>query len=112
VKLAILREHASPYSRIVSAKGFHHLHIDGFAGPCSHVSSTSKEIIAGSPLNALTTHPPFKEYHFIDADPARVDQLKALTWIRRILASRGAAKRCVDRLGVHVVEFHQFLTIG
>ena len=34
------------------------------------------------------------------------------TWIRRILASREAAKRCVDRLGVHVVEFHQFLTIG
>ena len=36
----------------------------------------------------------------------------SMTWIRRILASREAAKRCVDRLGVHVVEFHQFLTIG
>src|ERR1039458_5631758 len=33
-----------------------------------------------------------------------------ITWIRRILASREAAKRRVDRLWVHVVEFRPFLT--
>ena len=32
--------------------------------------------------------------------------------IRRIWASRVAAKSCVDRRRVHVVEFHRFLTIG
>jgi hypothetical protein len=34
------------------------------------------------------------------------------SWIRRIWASRVAAKSCVDRRRVHVVEFHRFLTIG
>ena len=77
VKLDILREYAVPYSKIVTAKGFHHLYIDGFAGPGSHVSRTTGEIIPGSPLNALSTEPPFKEYHFIDKDPTRVDQLRS-----------------------------------
>jgi hypothetical protein len=34
------------------------------------------------------------------------------TRIRRILASPEAAKRRVDGPWVHVLEFHQFLTIG
>ncbi len=79
VKLAILREYAVPYSTIVSAKGFHHLYIDAFAGRGSHLSRTTGEIIPGSPLNALVTEPPFKEYHFIDTDPARVEQLRTLS---------------------------------
>jgi three-Cys-motif partner protein len=32
-------------------------------------------VVPGSPLVALSTTPPFLEYHFIDADPDRVDQL-------------------------------------
>jgi three-Cys-motif partner protein len=32
--------------------------------------------VPGSPLNALRTVPPFREYHFIDADPARINQLR------------------------------------
>jgi len=35
-----------------------------------------------------------------------------LTWIRRIRASLAAAERRVDRLGMHIVEFQEFLTIG
>ena len=77
VKLAILREYAAPYSKIMASKGFHHLYIDGFAGPGSHISRATEEIVPGSPLNALATQPPFKEYHFIDADPARVEQLRS-----------------------------------
>lgn len=78
VKLAILREYAAPYSKIVSAKGFHHLYIDGFAGPGAHVSRATGELILGSPRIALAIEPPFKEYHFIDADLTRVEQLKSL----------------------------------
>jgi three-Cys-motif partner protein len=78
VKLAILREYAAPYSKIVSAKGFHHLYIDGFAGPGAHVSRETGELILGSPRIALAIEPPFKEYHFIDADLTRVEQLRAL----------------------------------
>jgi len=34
-------------------------------------------VVPGSPLVALSTEPPFREYHFIDADLARVEQLRA-----------------------------------
>ncbi len=76
VKLDILREYAVPYSQILTAKGFDHLYIDGFAGPGAHVLRSTGAIVQGSPLNALDTQPPFTEYHFIDADPARVSQLR------------------------------------
>jgi three-Cys-motif partner protein len=76
VKLDILREYAVPYSTILTANNFYHLYIDGFAGPGSHISRTTGEPVPGSPLNALRTNPPFREYHFIDADPARVDQFR------------------------------------
>jgi len=39
-------------------------------------------------------------------------EVVGITRIRRIWASRVAAKSCVDRRRVHVVEFHRFLTIG
>jgi three-Cys-motif partner protein len=87
VKLDIIREYAAPYSMIMSARGFHHLYIDGFAGPGSHLSRTTGEIVPGSPLNALATEPPFREYHFIDANRIRADQLRELAR---------------DRPGVHV----------
>jgi three-Cys-motif partner protein len=76
VKLDILREYAGPYSQIVTSFGFHHLYIDAYAAGGSHVSRATGEVVPGSPLVALSTSPPFREYHFIDADPSRVDQLR------------------------------------
>ena len=76
VKLEILRQYAAPYSRILTRQGFYHHYIDGFAGPGLHVSRTTGEPVDGSPLNALRTEPPFREFHFIDADLARVGQLR------------------------------------
>ena len=74
-KLAILRKYAKPYSQILTSKGFYHLYIDGFAGPGLHVSQTTGEVVRGSPFEALATEPPFNEYHFIDLDPARTQQI-------------------------------------
>jgi len=79
VKLDILRDYASPYSRIVAANGFYHLYIDAYAAGGEHISRTTNEIVPGSPLIALSTEPPFREYHFIDADPTRVEQLRRKT---------------------------------
>jgi len=79
VKLDIIREYAAPYSKIVQANGFYHLYIDAYAAGGSHISRTTGEIVPGSPLIALATQPPFREYHFIDADAARVDQLRRYT---------------------------------
>jgi three-Cys-motif partner protein len=79
VKLDILRDYASPYSKILTAQGFYHLYIDAYAAGGSHVSRTTGDTVPGSPLIALETEPPFREYHFIDADPIRVDLLKRKT---------------------------------
>lgn len=76
VKLEILRDYAGPYSKIVTSFGFYHRYIDGFAGPGSHISRKTGNPVPGSPLNALRTRPAFCEYHFIDSDPSRVDQLR------------------------------------
>jgi three-Cys-motif partner protein len=34
--------------------------------------------VEGSPLIAVNTNPPFSEYHFIDANPRRAEQLRSL----------------------------------
>lgn len=79
VKLEILGEYAAPYSKILVANNLHHLYIDAFAAGGSHISRTTGEVVAGSPLRALSTRPPFREYHIIDKNPARVEQLRQYT---------------------------------
>jgi three-Cys-motif partner protein len=79
VKLEILSEYAAPYSKILLANNLHHLYIDAFAAGGSHISRTTGEVVAGSPLRALSAKPPFREYHFIDKNPARVAQLRQYT---------------------------------
>lgn len=76
VKLDILREYAGPYSKILTSSGFYHLYIDAYAAGGAHVSRKTGEVVPGSPLVALSTKPPFREYHFIDANQSRVDQLR------------------------------------
>jgi three-Cys-motif partner protein len=89
VKLAIIREYASAYAKILHAerqKSIHSLrwlYIDAYAGPGLHVSKTTKEIVDGSPLIALKTTPAFSEYHFIDSDPHRADQLRTIAGDRK-----------------------------
>jgi three-Cys-motif partner protein len=84
VKLAIIKEYATAYSRILNAtrresiRSLQWLYIDAFAGPGFHLSKTTGELVDGSPLIALKTTPPFSEYHFIDSDPRRAEQLKVM----------------------------------
>jgi three-Cys-motif partner protein len=84
VKLDIIKEYAAAYTRIMRAQqrdripSLHWIYVDAYAGPGYHLSKTSGELIAGSPLVALNTSPPFDEYHFIDADSARADHLRDL----------------------------------
>ena len=67
VKLDIIKDYAGAYSKILSAHRFHHIYIDGFAGPGVSFSKKTSEFIFGSPLKALVeVTPPFSEYHFID----------------------------------------------
>ncbi|MGO9229037.1 MAG: three-Cys-motif partner protein TcmP [Bryobacteraceae bacterium] len=84
VKLAIIRKYASAYTTIMEAqrrkriRSLHWIYIDAYAGPGYHLSKTSGEVVEGSPLIALNTSPPFHEYHFIDTEPRRAQQLRRL----------------------------------
>lgn len=81
VKLEIVKEYASAYSRILAAQtnpSFEHVYIDAFAGPGIHISRTDGRFVPGSPLNALNVEPPFKEYYFIDIDHLKIQELEKL----------------------------------
>lgn len=81
VKLDIIKEYAAAYSRILSAQknpALEHIYIDAFAGAGIHVSRTSGQFIAGSPMNALLVNPPFRQYHFIDLDENKIEELENL----------------------------------
>lgn len=81
IKLAIVRDYAQAYSKILSAQtnpGFHHVYVDGFSGAGQHISKQSGEFIPGSPLNALAISPPFREHFLVDLDGDKVGHLKGL----------------------------------
>ena len=84
VRLAIVKEYAAAYSKILDARrrksirGLRWFYIDAFAGPGVHLSKATGQLVDGSPLIALKTVPAFSEYHFIDADRSRADQLRTL----------------------------------
>lgn len=79
LKLEILKKYATAYSTILTNQGLHHSYIDAFAGAGLHISKRTKELIPGSPLNALNIDPPFEDFFLIDLNSERVTQLRALT---------------------------------
>jgi three-Cys-motif partner protein len=81
VKLDIIKDYARAYSTILTRQKrtrLHHVYIDAFAGAGVHISKTSGRHIDGSPLNAVNTEPPFREYHLIDLDGSKVQHLRGL----------------------------------
>jgi three-Cys-motif partner protein len=78
IKLDIVRDYAAAYSRILSSKNLPHIYVDAFAGAGQHVSKQTGDFVPGSPLNALNVNPPFREYHFIDLNAAKIDHLQRL----------------------------------
>jgi three-Cys-motif partner protein len=80
IKLDIVRKYAAAYSTIFAHPNqafLSHVYIDAFAGAGLHRSKTTGEDIEGSPLIAVNTQPPFKEYHFIDLDGRKVEHLRS-----------------------------------
>jgi three-Cys-motif partner protein len=81
IKLDIVKDYASAYSRILTAQrkpSLHHVYVDAFAGAGVHISKTTGEFIPGSPINVLLVQPPFREYHLIDIDRQKVAVLRDL----------------------------------
>ena len=85
IKLEIVREYASAYSRIMNNQRpiRKHIYIDAFAGAGQHISKRTGEFVAGSPLNALLIEPPFSEFHLIDLDGTRAAELRRLIGSRK-----------------------------
>jgi hypothetical protein len=99
IKLDIVKDYASAYSRILAAQRnpeLHHVYIDAFAGAGVHISKATGEYIPGSLINALLIRPPFREYHLIDIDRQKVALLRAL------------AKERNDVHGEHGFHVHEF----
>jgi three-Cys-motif partner protein len=81
IKLDIIRDYAKAYSTILAAQEkprFHHVYIDAFAGAGVHLSKTTGTEVEGSPVIAVNTQPPFKEYHFVDLDGLKVGKLRSI----------------------------------
>lgn len=79
IKLAIIKDYATAYSRILTVQespALYHIYVDAFAGAGKHISRTTGDIVTGSPLNALQVQPPFREYHFIELDARKVESLR------------------------------------
>lgn len=77
VKLDIIREYCSAYSRILASQSvFRHIYVDAFSGAGEHLRKSTLELVPGSPLNALLVEPPFDRYVLIDLDGAKVDHLR------------------------------------
>jgi len=79
LKLEILRKYAVAYTTILRTNRLRPIYIDGFAGAGQHISRQTKDLIPGSPLNALNVEPPFEELHLVDLQQQRVDNLRKLT---------------------------------
>ena len=81
VKLEIIRKYAAAYSTIISGQkkpSFSHVYIDAFAGAGFHQAKKDGGLVWGSPLQALLIDPPFKEYHFIDLDREKIENLQEI----------------------------------
>ncbi len=81
IKLEILKKYAAAYSTILAAQknpSLFHVYIDAFAGAGVHLTKATQDFVPGSPLNALNVRPPFREYHLIDIELEKVQNLKKL----------------------------------
>ena len=86
VKLEILKEYASAYSRILAAQqnpSLYHVYIDAFAGAGVHKNKLTQSFVPGSPVNALLVQPPFREYHLIDIATEKIESLRSLLGSRQ-----------------------------
>jgi three-Cys-motif partner protein len=81
IKLQIIRDYAAAYTKILKEREWcrGYAYIDAFAGPGEFVAKQDRErTIPGSPINALDIEYKFTEYHFIDINPSKIDNLQNL----------------------------------
>jgi three-Cys-motif partner protein len=79
LKLKIIEDYASAYTKAFTGKSGRHLkkyYIDGFSGAGLHRAKGTGEQIERSPTRALKIEPPFDGFTFIDLDKDKADYLR------------------------------------
>ncbi len=80
IKLDIIKKYSDAYSIIMNKQPYIKCYyIDGFAGAGVHISRDTKELIPGSPTNALNVKHPFDGYYFIDMDGGKAKLLNSIS---------------------------------
>ena len=81
IKLDIIKEYANAFTKIMKSKEWckGYIYIDAFSGAGVHIRRKTGEFVPGSPLNALEIDNPFSEYHYIDIDKEKTENLNRLT---------------------------------
>ena len=111
LKLDILKKYAGAYCTILRARNLHPIYIDGFAGAGTHIRKKTKELVPGSPLNALNLEPAFEELHLIDSDENRVAELKRLTAGKKnVHVHGGDANQILPNKVFPTIKFGQLYT--
>jgi len=106
VKLDIIRDYASVYSRILTAQErprLEHVYIDAFAGSGIHLAKDTGDLVWGSATNVLLVDPPFREYHLIDLDRGNVETL------RTMVESRGSGPYDPDAVHLYNADCNDVL---
>ncbi len=112
LKLEILRQYSYAYSTILTKHRLHHSYIDGFAGAGQHILKRTKELIPGSPWNALNLDPPFRELHLIDLNRSRTAELRRLsTGLPNVTVHDGDANEILLKLFPEV-RYEQYRPIS
>ncbi|MBW1956069.1 MAG: three-Cys-motif partner protein TcmP [Deltaproteobacteria bacterium] len=109
IKLDIIKEYASAYSKIMNARNLHHIYIDAFAGSGKHLSRTTGRFVPGSPLNALLIEPQFREYHFIDLKKQKITSLEEISGSRKdVFIYHGNSNEILLEKIIPVVRYEKY----
>lgn len=112
VKLDIIKEYASAYTKIMAAQkspSFKYIYIDAFAGAGQHISRETGEFVAGSPLNALNLEQPFQEYYFIDLNDLKVTELEKIAAERNdVFTYHGDCNKILPKNILPLVDYKQY----
>lgn len=112
VKLEIIKEYAAAYTAIMSAQRgpkFTYIYIDAFAGAGKHISRKTRDFVSGTPLNALDVKNPFHEYHFIDLNDQKVEELERLAGERPdVFTYHGDCNEILPKQVLPRVDFNQY----
>jgi three-Cys-motif partner protein len=112
LKLKILKEYYDAYSKILSSSKqakLTHIYVDAFSGPGVHISKATGTYVAGSPLNALLVQPPFKEYHLIDLDGNKIEQLRSIIGDRQdVVLHQGDCNDVIPNKIMNRVRYREY----